>query len=399
MRVFLPSMTIKPITETDDLALFCDRQRRAEYITVDTEFIRDHTFWPKLCLLQVAGPEDARVIDPLAPALELTPLFDLLSNSQVLKVFHAGRQDLEIFFYLTGQVPSPIFDTQVAAMVCGFGDQASYEKLVSQLAGAKIDKASRFTDWARRPLTEKQLTYALADVTHLRRVHERLMQRLQETGRAHWLEEEMAVLTDPAIYRVDPEDAWLRVKKRNGNARFLAVLKELAAWREREAQARDVPRGRILRDEVLVSIAGHEPVAMSDLEHMRGLPKRFLEDSRGTEILAAVSRALAIPKRDLPKVPERKSLPPGIGPLTDLLKVLLKRACEDHHVAPKLVASTDDLERIAASDDADVRALHGWRREIFGEQVLAFKQGRLAITVKGNRIELTTTSGKAAKAK
>ena len=399
MRVFLPIMAITPITENDDLAQFCDRQRGAEYITVDTEFIRDHTYWPKLCLLQVAGPDDARVIDPLAPALDMAPLFELLSNSEVLKVFHAGRQDLEIFFHLTGQVPSPIFDTQVAAMVCGFGDQASYEKLVSQLAGARIDKASRFTDWARRPLTEKQLTYALADVTHLRRVHERLMQRLDETGRAHWLEEEMAVLSDPGIYRADPEDAWLRVKKRNGNARFLAVLKELAAWREREAQARDVPRGRILRDEVLTSIAGHEPVAASDLEHMRGLPKRFATDSRGAEILAAVSRALAIPKRDLPKLPERRSLPPGIGPLTDLLKVLLKRACENHHVAPKLVASVDDLERIATSDDAEVPALHGWRREIFGEQALAFKQGRLAITVNGKRIELTPMDSDAAKSK
>ncbi len=397
MRVFLPFMAFTPITKNADLAKYCERQRSAEYITVDTEFIRDHTYWPKLCLLQIAGPDDAQVIDPLASALDMTPLFDLLDDPDVLKVFHAGRQDLEIFFHLTGRVPTPIFDTQIAAMVCGFGDQASYEKLAAQLAGARIDKASRYTDWSRRPLTEKQLTYALADVTHLRRIHVRLMQQLKRTGRAHWLEEEMAVLTDPGIYRADPEDAWQRVKKRNGNARFLAVLKELAAWREREAQARDIPRGRILRDEVLVSIASHEPVSASDLEHMRGMPKRFAADDRGTEILAAVSRALAIPKRNLPKVPERRSLPPGIGPLTDLLKVLLKRACEDHDVAPKLVASVDDLERIAASDDADVRALHGWRREIFGEQALAFKQGHLAITVNGKRIELTATGGATAK--
>ncbi len=397
MRVFLPLMAITPITENADLAEFCGRQRGAAYITVDTEFIRDHTYWPKLCLLQVAGPDDARVIDPLAPALDLAPILDLLSDPNVLKVFHAGRQDLEIIFYLTGRIPTPIFDTQVAAMVCGFGDQASYEKLASQLAGARIDKASRFTDWSRRPLTENQLSYALADVTHLRQVHESLTKRLKKTGRAHWLEEEMAVLTDPAIYRADPDDAWLRLKKRNGNARFMAVLKELAAWREREAQSRDMPRGRILRDEVLVSIAGHEPASASDLENMRGLPKRFAKEGGGAEILAAVSRAQAIPKRELPKVPERKSLPPGIGPLTDLLKVLLKHACETHHVAPKLLASVDDLERIAASDDADVPALHGWRREIFGEQALAFKQGRLAITVKGKRIELTEASSAVAK--
>ena len=388
-------MAIIPITDSNELAQFCEQQRGADFITVDTEFIRDHTYWPKLCLLQVAGPDDARIIDPLAPPIDMSPLFDLLGDAGVLKVFHAARQDLEIFFHLTGNVPTPIFDTQVAAMVCGFGDQASYEKLAAQLAGTQINKASRFTDWSRRPLTTSQLEYALADVTHLRRVHERLTQRLEKSGRARWLDEEMAGLTNPAIYRADPEDAWQRVKSRSGNARYLAVLKELAAWREREAQTRNVPRGRILRDEVLVSIAGHEPKAVTDLDNMRGLPKRFSEDSRGVEILAAVSRGLAIPDDKLPRAPQRKNLPSGIGPLTDMLKVILKRACESHDVAPKLVASSSDLERIAASDDTNIPALHGWRREIFGEQALAFKRGKLAISVNGKRIELIETNGSA----
>lgn len=384
-------MAITPITDSNELAKFCEQQRGIDFITVDTEFIRDHTYWPQLCLLQVAGPNDARIIDPLAPSIDMSPLLDLLANPGVLKVFHAARQDLEIFFHLTGLVPAPIFDTQVAAMVCGFGDQASYEKLATQLAGARINKASRFTDWSRRPLTALQLEYALADVTHLRIIYDRLAQRLEKTERASWLREEMAVLTDPAIYRADPDQAWQRVRSRSDNARYLAVLKELAAWREREAQARNVPRGRILRDEVLASIASNEPKAGADLDHMRGLPKRFSEDSRSAEILAAVSRGLAIPDDKLPQARERKKLPSGIGPLTDMLKVLLKRACESHDVAPKLVASASDLECLAASDDADIPALHGWRRKVFGEQALAFKRGKLAITVKGKRIELIET--------
>lgn len=382
-------MEITIISDSTDLRNFCERQRSSNYITVDTEFIRDHTFWPRLCLLQVAGPNEALIIDPLAPAIDMSPFFDLLRNRDVPKVFHAARQDLEIFFHLTGHIPTPVFDTQVAAMVCGFGDQASYEKLVAQLAGNKINKASRFTDWSRRPLSIAQLTYALADVTHLRNVYERLTSQLENSGRTDWLKEEMEVLTNPQTYMVNPEDAWRRVKNRNGNARFQAVLKEVAAWREREAQSHNIPRGRILRDEVLISIANNGPKSVEDLNHLRGLPKRFTKENESTKLLVAVSRALAIPESDLPKVPRPKSLPSGIGPLTELLKVLLKHACEENHVAPKLVASADDLERIAASDDANIPALRGWRREIFGERALAFKQGRLAITAKGKRIELT----------
>ena len=392
-------MAIIPITDSNELANFCEQQRGTDFITVDTEFIRDHTYWPQLCLLQIAGPNDARIIDPLAPTIDMLPLLDLLADPRILKVFHAARQDLEIFFHLTGKIPTPIFDTQVAAMVCGFGDQVSYEKLATQLAGAQINKASRFTDWARRPLTAQQLQYALADVTHLRMVYNRLAQRLEKTGRAGWLQEEMAVLTDPAIYRTDPDEAWQRVKSRSDNTRYLAILKELAAWREREAQNRNVPRGRILRDEVLASIASHEPKAIADLDHIRGLPKRFSEDSRSAQILAAVSRGLAKPDDELPHAPKRKKLPPGIGPLTDMLKVLLKRACEVHDVAPKLVASASDLEFLAASDDADIPALHGWRRKVFGEQALAFKQGRLAITVKDKRIEIMETDSTVGKTK
>ena len=381
-------METKIITDTSELENFCERQCIASYITVDTEFIRDHTYWPKLCLLQVAGPNESALLDPLSPVIDMAPFFNLLVNSDVLKVFHAARQDFEIFFNLTGQIPTPVFDTQVAAMVCGFGDQVSYEKLVAQIAGNKIDKASRFTDWARRPLSTKQLAYALADVTHLRPVYEQLANWLEESGRSDWLNEEMGVLTNPGTYLTRPEDAWQRVKNRNGNARFQAVLKEIAAWREREAQSRDTPRGRILRDEVLISIASNSPKSVEELNTLRGLPKRFVEGHGSAELIEAVSRALAIPSHELPRVIKRKAVPASVGPLIDLLKVLLKHVCEVNNVAPKLVASTEDLERIALSNDDKLAVLKGWRGEIFGQQALALKKGRLGMKINGTRIEL-----------
>ncbi len=381
-------METKIITDTSELENFCERQCIASYITVDTEFIRDHTYWPKLCLLQVAGPNESALLDPLSPVIDMAPFFNLLVNSDVLKVFHAARQDFEIFFNLTGQIPTPVFDTQVAAMVCGFGDQVSYEKLVAQIAGNKIDKASRFTDWARRPLSTKQLAYALADVTHLRPVYEQLANWLEESGRSDWLNEEMGVLTNPGTYLTRPEDAWQRVKNRNGNARFQAVLKEIAAWREREAQSRDTPRGRILRDEVLISIASNSPKSVEELNTLRGLPKRFFEGHGSAELIEAVSRALAIPSHELPRVIKRKAVPASVGPLIDLLKVLLKHVCEVNNVAPKLVASTEDLERIALSNDDKLAVLKGWRGEIFGQQALALKKGRLGMKINGTRIEL-----------
>lgn len=377
-----------PITTTDDLAQFCAALAGATYVTVDTEFMRETTYWPKVCLIQLAGPEDARVIDPLAEGLSLEPLFTLLRNPQVLKVFHAARQDLEIFTKLMGQVPAPLFDTQVAAMVCGFGDQVSYEQLASKLAGAQIDKSSRFTDWARRPLTEKQIRYALSDVTHLRKIYDKLSARLQKTGRADWLSEEMAVLADPATYELPPENAWRRLKPRTTKGEYLAVLQAAAAWREVEARNRDIPRQRILRDESLMEIAAHPPKSPEDLERMRGLSKGFAEGKMGQGLLAAIAAKLAAPKETWPVLEREPELPRGIGPLVELLKVLLKMKCDDHDVAQKLVASSADLDKIAADDNADIPALHGWRREVFGEDALRLKHGDLALAAEKGRIKL-----------
>jgi len=383
-------MPAPPITDSARLAEFCTRLSTAEYVTVDTEFMRENTFWPVLCLVQLAGPKDAAAIDTLAPRLDLTPLYELLADEKVLKVFHAGRQDLEIFYHRTGHVPHPVFDTQLAAMVCGFGDQISYENLLARTVGVTVDKASRFTDWSRRPLSERQLEYALDDVVHLRPVYEKLARRMKSTGRAHWLDEEMAVLTAPETYRMDPEEAWLRVKGRRGRGtRFLAILVELAAWREREAQRRDLPRNRILRDEAIMEIASHGPRKPETLAHVRGVSQKLAEGPIGEGILKAVEDGIRRPPHSLPATPEKpERLPPGLGPLTDLLKVLLKENCEKQNVAPRLVATADDLERIAADDEADVPALKGWRREIFGEQALALKHGKLALAADGRKIRM-----------
>lgn len=373
-------MTITPITGSAELKEFCRRQARAPFITVDTEFLRDKTYWPVLCLVQVAGPEESVVIDPMAKGMDLAPLDKLLMNSKVLKVFHAARQDLEIFFHRIGDVPTPIFDTQVAAMVCGFGDQVGYETIVNTLVGEPLDKMSRFADWSHRPLTQKQLSYALADVVHLRPVYEELARRLNDSGRAGWLDEEMATLNDPETYRLDPEQSWRRVKSRGGNKRFFAVLKETAAWREREAQKRDIPRNRIIRDDSLLDIAAHAPKDAKSLTRTRGLSKGFVDGKMGSGVLQAVKRGLDLPDDQIPSRPRRERLPQGIGPLTDLLKVLLKQQCEKHNVASRLVASGDDLSRIAADDKADVPALSGWRRDLFGKAALDLKHGRLALS-------------------
>lgn len=378
------------IADTDALTAFCQRQAGANFLAVDTEFMRDKTYWPQLCLVQVAGPEEAAAIDPLAPGMDLAPLLDLMFDERIVKVFHAARQDVEIFYHLTGRIPEPLFDTQVAAMVCGFGEAVSYENLASKLAGARIDKSSRFTDWAQRPLTQRQLTYALSDVTHLRPTYEKLRRRLERSGRGEWLDDEMNVLLEPSTYRLDPAEAWRRFKIRGGSGRFLAVLQEVAAWRERAAQDKDMPRGRILRDEAILEIAAHHPTSVDDLARTRGLGKGLAEGRFGTEILEAVQRGLALPEAELPKPPPRQDMPPGLGPLCDLLRVLLKMKCEEHDVAQKLVASADDLERIAASDDADVPALQGWRREVFGQHALALKHGRLGLTAHGKAIAVVS---------
>jgi ribonuclease D len=386
ISVYSTAMTL--IDTNDALAAFCARQMEATYITVDTEFLRDRTYWPQLCLVQVAGPETAAAIDPLAPGIDLAPLYALMANERVLKVFHAARQDIEIFVNRAGAVPTPLFDTQVAAMVCGFGDSVSYETLASRLAGAHIDKSSRFTDWAQRPLTERQLAYALSDVVPLRTVYEKLAARLAKNGRAAWLAEEMDALTDPATYRQDPAEAWRRFKLRSNNRRVLALVRELAAWRESAAQQRDLPRNRLLRDESVLEIAAHAPTTVAELARTRGLSRNLAEGKLGAEILAVVARVLAMPESAYPVPPARREPPAGIGPLVDLLRVLLKLRCEENGVAQKLVADTEDLELIAADDAAPVRALQGWRAELFGKEALDLKHGRLALTAAGKRIKV-----------
>ena len=376
------------ITTTDDLAAFCTRMAAADYIAIDTEFMREHTFWPKLCLVQIAGLNEAVAIDPLAPGIDLGPLFALVNDPGVLKVFHSARQDVEIFVHLTGQVPKPLFDTQVAAMVCGFGDSVSYENLVGKLANARIDKSSRFTDWSHRPLTERQIDYALADVIHLRPAYEALRQQLTKSDREGWLDEEMAILCDPATYRTEPDQAWLRLKPRNSSPKFLAILREVAAWREREAHKRDIPRGRILKDEALLEIAAHSPHDIEAMARVRGMSRNMAEGWQGQGLITAVERGLATPPDEVPKLAQRPPTPPGIAPLVELMRVLLKMKCEDEGVAQKLVAGSDDLEAIAMDDDADVPALNGWRRAMFGEDALALKRGRIALAVKGRRIRV-----------
>ena len=376
------------IAETGQLASLCARLSTAPFVTVDTEFMRERTYWPKLCLVQIAGADDAAIIDPLIGDLDLGPLLDLLAAPGVLKVFHAARQDIEIFFQLTGAVPAPLFDTQIAAMVCGFGDAAAYETLVAKLALARLDKASRFTDWARRPLSERQLRYALDDVVHLMTVYAKLVRRLEESGRATWLDEEMASLSDPSIYAAEPGEAWRRIKIRGSNPRVLGVLREIAAWRETEAQDRDMPRNHVVRDQALVEIATHPPKDATALAHVRGLPRGFAERARGAALLKAVARGLALPEAALPQRDGAKPLPSRLGPLVQLLKVLLKAKAESHGVAQKLLANSEEIERIAAEEDADVPALRGWRRELFGADALALKRGTHALAAGPRGVEL-----------
>ena len=379
------------IDDNDTLAQFCEQLSTSPYITVDTEFIRDRTYWPRLCLVQLANHDLARAVDPLAEGLDLSPLADLLANPNVIKVFHAARQDVEIFVQQNNVVPSPMFDTQIAAMVCGFGDSVGYDRLVEKLAGARIDKGSRFTDWSRRPLSDKQIGYALDDVTHLLSVYESLCRQLEQSERAHWLEEEMAVLTSTATYEQSPDEVWRRLKVRSRNPQYLGVVKTVAAWREMEAQRRNMPRGHVLKDEAIQEIAAEMPEQVTTLARLRAVPRGVAEGPAGEALLAAVRRGRELPKDELPKPAAQTVLPRGLGPLIDLLKVLLKTKCEEHGVAQKLVATVSDLERIAADDDADVAALRGWRREVFGNDALDLKHGRVAMTAKGKRVALIPT--------
>jgi ribonuclease D len=374
------------ITTTKDLSELCERLARHAFVTVDTEFIREQTFWPKLCLIQLAAPGEEAIVDPLEPGLDLAPFYALMANDQVVKVFHAARQDLEIVWTQARLLPHPIFDTQVAAMVCGFGESVSYVNLVKQVTGRDLDKSSRFTDWARRPLSEKQLTYALGDVTYLRDIYKRLQAELEATDRLRWLDEEMAELTDPRTYESRPEDAWRRLKLRVKNRKGLAVLIELAAWRERAAQAQDVPRNRILRDEALYDIASQQPTETAQLSHLRSLSEGFARSARAKEIVEAVRRGHARDPKTVPPLREGVGLPPEKVATLDLLRVLLKACAARNKVAPRLIADTDDLERIAMNDGADVPALKGWRYELFGIEAERLMRGEVALKVAGGEV-------------
>ncbi|WP_298363806.1 ribonuclease D [uncultured Bradyrhizobium sp.] len=373
------------ISTTSDLAAACDRLAKHKVITVDTEFLRETTYYPLLCVVQMASADEAVVVDALAPGIDLKPFFDLMSNEAVLKVFHAARQDIEIVWHLSGTIPHPIFDTQVAAMVLGYGDSIAYDQLVDRVTGHRPDKTHRFTDWSRRPLTEEQLHYAVSDVTHLREVFAALDADLKKRDRSDWVSEEMEILTSPKTYDFHPERAWERLKTRVRKPRELAVLIEVAAWREQEAQSRDVPRSRVLKDDAVGDIATHAPTSLDKLGNLRSLPKGFERSKWGADIIAAVQRGLARDQATLPKLEKPRNNSNGAATV-ELLKVLLRMTSERHGVASKVIATVDDLEQIAASDQAEVGALHGWRRELFGEAALKLKHGQLALAIDKGRV-------------
>ncbi|ERF81311.1 ribonuclease D [Bradyrhizobium viridifuturi] len=373
------------ISTTSDLAAACDRLAQHKVITVDTEFLRETTYYPLLCVVQMASADEAVVVDALAPGIDLKPFFELMSNEAVLKVFHAARQDIEIVWHLSGTIPHPIFDTQVAAMVLGYGDSIAYDQLVDRVTGHRPDKTHRFTDWSRRPLSEEQLHYAVSDVTHLREVFAALDADLRKRDRSDWVSEEMEILTSPKTYDFHPERAWERLKTRVRKPRELAVLIEVAAWREQEAQSRDVPRSRVLKDDAVGDIATHAPTSLEKLGNLRSLPKGFERSKWGADIIAAVQRGLARDPATLPKLEKPRNNSNGAATV-ELLKVLLRMTSERHGVASKVIATVDDLEQIAASDQAEVGALHGWRRELFGEAALKLKHGQLALAIDKGRV-------------
>ena len=374
------------IINTKELQDVCSRFAKHDFITVDTEFLRDSTFWPKLCLIQMACDSEEVLIDPLADELDLTPFFELMKNDQVVKVFHAARQDVEIIHYLSNSIPSQLFDTQIAAMVCGFGDSVSYGQLVKKVSRKDLDKSSRFTDWSKRPLSKKQLNYAMADVTYLRDIYIYLRDELQKSGRENWLSEEMALLTNPETYIQRPEMAWKRLKMRVKTQKSLAVMMELAAWREKVAQKQNVPRSRVLKDEAIYDIANQRPQSVKELESLRTVNEGFARSSKGKEILDAVQAGLERSLETVPEIQKNRPLPPQTAAITELLRVLLKAASSRHDVATKLIANSDDLEKIALYDDADVPALSGWRFELFGSDALALKHGKLSLAIQDGAI-------------
>ena len=377
---------MRVITTTADLHDACCELAKSPFVAVDTEFMRETTFWPILCLIQMAGPDLEIIVDPQAPGIDLAPFHALMMNDAVVKVFHAARQDIEIVFAQTGRVPKPVFDTQVAAMVCGFNESVSYVNLVKKVTGVDLDKSSRFTDWSRRPLTPGQLTYALADVTHLRDVYHFLVAEMKAAKRTDWVAEEMAELTQTTTYQTLPEDAWKRLKLRVKNRKALAILIELAAWRERLAQSQNVPRGRILRDEALFDIANQGPSTADKLSELRTLSDGFARSSRAKEILDAVKRGTERDPKTVPPLDIPAPMSAEANATVELLKVLLKAAAARHRVAPRLIADTDELEQIASEAAPAVRTLSGWRRIVFGEDALRLKRGELALTLKRGEV-------------
>jgi len=382
------------ITDTKALAALCKALAHDPFVTVDTEFMRETTYWPDLCLIQIAGAEVNGLIDPMAEGIDLKPFFALMNNEKVLKVFHAARQDVEIMVHLAGTVPHPIFDTQIAAMVCGFGDQVSYEAIVRKLAKAQIDKSSRFTDWSRRPLSEKQLVYALSDVTHLRTVYEKLKLELEVNGREPWLAQEMAILTAIETYRTEPQDAWRRIKVRLKSKKQLAVLIAVAGWRELEAQEKNVPRSRIIKDDAVAEVAMQMPQSKEALGQLRALPRGMATSRIGDGLIRVVKEGLARDPLTLPHTNwGRDESSESTQAAAEILKLALKVGCESEGLAPKLVANTSDIEAVAESDDADVPLMHGWRREVFGNLALELKRGKAMIGFRDGRVVIAPAAG------
>jgi ribonuclease D len=375
------------VADSEALAALCTRLAANAYVTVDTEFMRERTYWPELCLVQLAGAHEVAVVDTLAPGLDLAPLGRLFADASVLKVFHACRQDVEIFVLRFGVTPTPLFDTQIAAMVAGFGEQVGYDTLVQSLAGRQIDKAHRFSDWAARPLSDAQIDYAAGDVIWLRPVYEKLRARLEREGRVDWVAAEMRGLTDPAIYRTDPETAWERLRPRSTNRRFLGTLRDIAAWREREAQRADVPRQRIVRDEVLLELAATAPSTAEQLGRVRGITRGFAEGRMGASLIAAIAASREQPESALPDPAPRRAAA-GSPALVALLKVLLTAKSEQHNIAARLLASSEDIERLAGEDAPDIPALSGWRAGLFGDDAMALKRGAITLGVDGKRVKL-----------
>jgi len=376
------------ITETNELIEACERFSRDSFLAIDTEFMRERTYYPQLCLIQIAGKSEAVTVDALANEISLDPILNLMANNEIIKVFHACRQDMEIFFNLNRRIPFPVFDTQIGAMVCGYGESVSYDKLVRQITGIQIDKSSRFTDWSHRPLSKQQLNYALSDVTHLRTVYESLLNQLEKNGRINWLNEEFQSVLSPKTYDIPLDQIWKRLKIKNGKPRFLILVRELCAFREKEAQNRNTPRNRVIRDDVLLDIAARSPKSSVDLAKVRSLSPQFAEGRLGKSILRVVAEASNIPESDAPQLEKLNKPKPQKPALIELLKVLLKHKSEDNNVAQKLIASTADLEAIAENDNANVLALNGWRKDVFGADALLLKSGKIALSATGDRIKV-----------